>query len=193
MPNYSRGLFAGTLVLLMVGLDAPAGAQASAIPANLMADFTTRLQRYMDVRQDPAPAVAGADRAAPTAVVDRRGKLADQIRKKRQNAKPGDVLFPDLVTEIKAIFRNDRFTISGRQATAMGRDTDRPPDSVAVPRVNQEFPKGYGLVSPPATILVKLPELPEALEYRLVGPHLVLRDIDANLIVDVAPNVLAAR
>ena len=132
-------------------------------------------------------------RAAPAAVLDRRATLSERTRTARKDAKPGDVLFADLVTAITAIFRSDTFSITGRQATAMARDTERPPDTIPVPRVNQEFPKDYGLVSPPATILVQLPELPEALEYRLIGPHLVLRDIDTNLVVDVAPNVLAAR
>ena len=35
-----------------------------------------------------------------------------------------------------------------------------------------------------------LPELPEPLEYRFAGRHLILLDTEANLVVDVVPGVL---
>ena len=42
----------------------------------------------------------------------------------------------------------------------------------------------------PATLLPLLPRLPEQLEYRVVQNYLVLRDIEANLILDVMPNAV---
>jgi hypothetical protein len=178
---------------LVIGLGARISVQTR-IPEKLASDFAERVQRYMAARQASMPTLRGtSDRAAPEAVGDRRAALSDGVKTMRKNARPGDILFPDLVAAITAIFRSDTFAITGRQATAMARETARPPDNVPVPRINQEFSKKDGLVSPPATILIQLPELPEALEYRLIGPHLVIRDIDTNLIVDVAPNVLLAR
>jgi hypothetical protein len=186
-------LFVGGLAVFAIMLGARANAQTR-VPENVAADFAARVQRYMSARQDSMPAVLGApDRASPEAVRARRAALGERIKTARKDAKPGEILFPDLVAAVTAIFRSDSFAITGRQAAAMARETERPPDNVPVPRVNQAFPKDYGLVSPPATILVQLPELPEALEYRLIGPHLVIRDTDANLIVDVAANVLTAR
>jgi hypothetical protein len=35
-----------------------------------------------------------------------------------------------------------------------------------------------------------LPKLPEQLEYRIVGKNLIIRDIDANIIVDFVPNAI---
>ena len=194
MLKYSKNRFAGCLAVLVIVLGTAASVQTPAVPEAVASEFATRVQRYMAAHQDAmAASPAAADRAAPEAVIARRARLNERIRTARKDTKPGEILFPDLVAAITPIFRSDRFSITGRQATAMGRETERPPDNVPVPQVNQEFPKEYGLVSPPATILVQLPELPDALEYRLIGPHLVLRDIDANLIVDVAPNVLSAR
>ena len=37
-------------------------------------------------------------------------------------------------------------------------------------------------------LLANLPQLPEDMEYRVVGSDLVLRDVDANIIVDLIPN-----
>ena len=194
MLTHFKSLFAGCLAVLVIVPGTRTSVQTRAVPENVASEFATRIQRYMATRQDSMAALPGAaDRAAPEAVLDRRARLNERIRTARKDTKPGDILFPDLVAAITAIFRSDSFSITGRQATAMARETESPPSNIPVPRLNQEFPKDYGLVSPPATILVQLPELPEALEYRLIGPHLVLRDIDANLIVDVAPNVLTAR
>ena len=40
------------------------------------------------------------------------------------------------------------------------------------------------------TLLQKLPDLPPELEYRIVGRHIVLLDVTANVIVDVARNIV---
>jgi hypothetical protein len=60
-------------------------------------------------------------------------------------------------------------------------------------KVNQPYPTTIPLVSAPAKLLAELPMLPEALEYRLVDRYFLLRDRDANLIVDVLPGVLPSR
>jgi hypothetical protein len=57
-------------------------------------------------------------------------------------------------------------------------------------RVNQEYPDAKPLQSMPPTLLGNLPQLPPGLEYRTVGRELVLRDVDANLIVDVVAGVI---
>ena len=44
----------------------------------------------------------------------------------------------------------------------------------------------------PPSLLLNLPKLPKELEYRFVGRELILRDIAANLIVDVIPEVTTA-
>jgi len=46
------------------------------------------------------------------------------------------------------------------------------------------------LQSTPPTLLLNLPELPKGLEYRILGRELVLRDTDANIVVDYIPNAL---
>jgi hypothetical protein len=52
-------------------------------------------------------------------------------------------------------------------------------------KVNQSYPTKIPLVTVPAGLLKQLPTLPEALEYRLVDRRLLLRDRDANLVIDV--------
>jgi hypothetical protein len=42
----------------------------------------------------------------------------------------------------------------------------------------------------PPLILVNLPRLPDGLEYRFMGRDLILRDRDANIIVDFLPGAV---
>jgi hypothetical protein len=63
-------------------------------------------------------------------------------------------------------------------------------------RVHARFPVnavGYVLPTMPATLLHALPVLPPQLEYRFIGRTLILRDIDAAMIVDFLPSALPAR
>jgi hypothetical protein len=57
-------------------------------------------------------------------------------------------------------------------------------------RVNMEYPDNMPLQSMPPSLLLNLPALPPELEYRIVGRDLVLRDIEANLIVDKVTGVI---
>ena len=68
-------------------------------------------------------------------------------------------------------------------ASARSQSEGIPPGLVL--KVNQAYPTNIPLVSVPAKLLAHLPTIPEELEYRLVDRRLLLRDRDANLIVDV--------
>jgi hypothetical protein len=58
-------------------------------------------------------------------------------------------------------------------------------------KVNATWPESEPLTTVPPNILARLPQLPEDVEYRISGKrHLVLRDVDANVIVDFIYNAL---
>ena len=57
--------------------------------------------------------------------------------------------------------------------------------------VNTVYPTTMPLATCPPALLRKLPDLPPELEYRLVGHNLILRDVQANLIVDILRDVVA--
>ena len=56
--------------------------------------------------------------------------------------------------------------------------------------INTVYPTTLPLITFPAGLLRKLPDLPPELEYRIVGRSLLLRDVKANLIVDVLRDVV---
>jgi hypothetical protein len=56
-------------------------------------------------------------------------------------------------------------------------------------KVNASYPP-VPLQSMPPSLLANLPRLPAGLDYRIVGRSLVLRDVQANLILDFIPKAL---
>ena len=59
-------------------------------------------------------------------------------------------------------------------------------------KVNDIYPSTVPLITFPPSLLQSLPPLPEGLEYRFYGRHLILRDVKANIVVDILRNVVAA-
>jgi len=57
-------------------------------------------------------------------------------------------------------------------------------------QVNQRYPESLPFTTVPPTLLRKLPELPEEVDYRILGPSLLLIDRKANMIVDFIPNAI---
>jgi hypothetical protein len=58
-------------------------------------------------------------------------------------------------------------------------------------KVNATWPASEPLTTTPPNILAQLPQLPEDVEYRISNKrHLVLRDVDANIIVDFIYNAV---
>ena len=59
-----------------------------------------------------------------------------------------------------------------------------------VMKVNAIYPPDAPLPTTPPQVLMNLPKLPEQLEYRIVGKNLIIRDVEANIIVDFVPNAI---
>ncbi len=57
-------------------------------------------------------------------------------------------------------------------------------------KVNASYPDDTPLPTTPPQVLKSLPKLPEQLEYRIVGKTLIIRDVDADIIVDFVPNAI---
>ena len=124
----------------------------------------------------------------PRQVSGREKALADEIRVERAGAHQGDVFSPAAAKEIGDIVAED-FNVRPLQ--------DQKAILIEVPMkvppaINTDYPTTMPLATVPPGLLLKLPTLPEELEYRFLGRHLILRDIKANLIVDFIPDAVPA-
>ena len=197
----SLGLATGVTALLLVAckeqpaatvkevnkLDARAADAPDPIEDPRFKEFFDHVRAYIDVHKAAdakVPSLRNTD--DPKEVSGREKALADAIRVLRAGAQQGEVFTPAAAKEIEAVIVEDF--------------TARPPkDQRAIlievpmkspPSINTDYPTKLPLATVPPGLLLKLPTLPDDLEYRFLGRHLILRDIKANLIVDFVPDVV---
>ena len=145
-------------------------------------DFTDRVKQYVKVRQS-APRLRTTKQGQE--IADRRLALAESIRQSRPSAKQGDIFTKEISARFLTIIQS---TLHGPNGSNV-RQTIRQGDPVATQplAVNGAYPEGLPLTTVPPTLLLKLPQLPERLAYRIVGRDFVLQDTEARLIVDFIP------
>jgi hypothetical protein len=163
--------------------------------ALVLVDFQKRVDAYMAIHKAAAKdSLPIKETKNPGEIKAAQQALGEKIRAARANAKPGDVLTP----EIRNKFRRLMYPVV--QGTA-GRETKEElsedvherdegiPKKVTL-KVNASYPEGNALPTTPPNVLASLPKIPEELEYRIIDKNLILRDVQANIIVDFIPNAI---
>lgn len=182
------------LVLTMCGFASRQIVQAESAPVNstaaVLADFNKRVNDYAALHERLADMFGQLDETNSQAEIARREKaLGDAIRAARADAKPGDILTRRAAEIFKKLIAED----SRRRppATVKVREDSREAESANFrPVLNQTYPSTEPLETFPAGLLHVGPPLPKEIEYRMVGRYLVLRDTEANVIVDVAREMI---
>ena len=147
----------------------------------VVADFNTRVSSYLELRSRlekelPPPAITDD----PAQIRGAERALARKIRAARDGAKQGEIFTPTISVEFKKALRLE--ISSNTRETLM----DDNPGSFSH-AINGAYPKGTPLSTVPINILAALPKLPDDIEYRFLGRHLVLHDTRANMILDRIP------
>jgi hypothetical protein len=159
-------------------------------------EFSNRVKTYLEIQKkvsSKVPPLATTE-VDPAKIAIRTKALANGIQQGRANAKQGDLFFPQVAQEFREIIRKE---LQGKNGAATRKTvkTGNPAEEEGgvariVLAVNTPYPDKAPRSSVPATILLSLPELPKGLEYRFLGPHLILLDSMSNLIVDYLPDVV---
>lgn len=149
-----------------------------------ISEFQTRAAEYIKVHNKARSELVKLNGSAE-AISGRERQLARRIRTLRPGAKHGSVFSPRISSEFRRLANISSQGSSGKHIeTSLARS-----EPVQLPiHVNAAYPTSAPLQSTPPTLLQNLPALPRELEYRLVGHRLILRDIEANLIVDYVDN-----
>lgn len=177
------------LLVLLAAAIYPSRASAQAVNANaqLVADFDNRVAGYMKLR---AQAESGLPPLKPTdslaAIKKHEQALAQRIRQARANAHKGDIFDPPITAEFRRLIA---IALSGSK-TQIERSLKHSEPVNPTVRVNGPYPSAVPLQSTPPDLLQNLPQLPRELEYRPIGHNLILRDTGANLVVDIAEQVI---
>jgi hypothetical protein len=179
-------------VLMSCGLAATVGGQAQKVnpDAQLLQDFTKRVESYMDLHnrlEKKAPPLKTTD--DPAKIRASQDGLAAAIRSERKGAKQGEIFTPEIAALLRRLMYPEVRGADGAETKKAIKEDAPKPGTVAV-KVNAVYPEGAPLPSVPPNILANLPKLPEDLEYRVIGQSLILRDVHANLIVDYLPQAI---
>jgi hypothetical protein len=154
-----------------------------------IADFQKRVANYEKVRKAAASAVP-ALKATESAekIRDHERSMALAIRAARPGAAQGEIFTTAIAAEFRRLIQA---TLSAPGANRMKESmTDSQPSPLPPIAVDATYPINDPVQSMPPSLLKQLPPLPRDLEYRVVGRTLILRDIEANLIVDYMTQAL---
>lgn len=169
-------------------VEAPEAAPRTGDEQRLIDDFKKRVDHYEDVssklEKEVYPPSSELD---PNTIHARQKELAARIVKALPEWKQGAIFTP----EISALFKKRiAEVVNGPDgANIKGAIFDDAPGDMTV-KVFTEYPAGVPIATLPAQMLKLFPALPKELEYRFLGPNLILMDIAAFLIVDVIPDAI---
>lgn len=158
-------------------------------------DFSNNVKNYtslvdkLEKSLTPLP-----DKADASQIAAHRKALADAVQEARKGAQPGDIFDPATQERIIAVTRTETRGPEGKAAkkTIAEDNPNKPGQAGQAPlAVNAVYPDDAPLSTVPPTLLLRLPKLPETVEFRFVGKALMLRDVRANIIVDYIPNALS--
>jgi len=181
-------------LLLALGLLVPACKREPQVEevTEPLADFSKRVDEYLALRYKVADTLGKVDETTNQAqIAARAAALAQGIVTARLNAKQGDIFTPEAATVIATIIQEEyRRRSQAVQKTREKQAEEHTMDGLPpfTPKVNEKFPTNYPLGTFDPLLLPLLPKLPEgSLEYRRMDHYLILRDVEANLIVDFMP------
>jgi len=155
----------------------------------VLKDFNRRVADYVRLHKI---ALSEIHRLKPTnspeAIEHYQHHLAHRIREQRSGVVQGNVFTPEITEEFRRLIG---ITMQGPEAARI-RESLRhaAPVYTRAIRVNRAYPAGLPLQSTPPSLLLNLPLLPPEVEYRVVGHDLIMRDVDANLVVDFLTNAI---
>lgn len=175
-------------VLILVSVSAAVGlCQERVNPDALkIQDFENRIDAYMTLRKSAKlPRLTPTD--SPSAISHYEHQLERKIREARPHAKQGDIFTPDIATEFRRLIG---LATQGTGEARIEKSLEHAEPVEVKLRVNETYPSGVPLQSTPPTLIMNLPRLPKELEYRIAGRDLVIRDTEANLIVDFIPGMI---
>jgi hypothetical protein len=203
------------LAASLLALAAPGGAAAQTAaspvpPAQVSMDERT-LERFLEeiddyveerkeVRKDAPPIAPGS---TGEQIAAHRVYMAKGLQKEWGGKKRGNVFKPDVEAAFRRILDAEFKGPDGPALIKMVRTGNPKVEGIPNPNdpskeTRRTFTVAVGAIYPdeapfstvPTQLLLKLPELPEQVRYRFVGRTFILRDTEANVILDYIPDVV---
>lgn len=147
--------------------------------------FTTSIQQYVQLhRQIERQLPPLRARSDAQEIAESSNAMASALQTVRASAREGDIF----TSAVGALLRSRiAEALDARGFTAeqvIAASLEEADEEAPLPAVNGRFPWTRGAEMFPC-VLNALPDLPDELQYRIVGRDLVLIDVHANLVVDI--------
>ena len=142
----------------------------------------------MALRRKLSSEVSGpVKNSSSTQVNNASDALAGGIERARQGAEVGAIFAAPVAVVFK---RRIADAVRTENLVAVLADIDDEGTAGPAPKVHLRLPVSAQMATMPASLLKVLPALPKELEYRIIGRYLILRDVDASLILDYIPSAV---
>jgi hypothetical protein len=147
----------------------------------IVADFSARVCDYSELRTELEKGLPPLTVTDDPAQIRRAVRaLAKRIRVARAGAKEGDMFTPTISVEFR------KALILEMDASTWAAIMDDNPGEFSN-EINGTYPQDKPLSTVPPNILAVLPRLPDDIQYRFLGRHLILLDTRASVILDRIP------
>ena len=145
---------------------------------HIATDFSTRVWSYCELRSELEKGLPPRTVTDDPAEIRKAVRaLANRIRVARAEAKQGDIFTPTISAEFR------KALLLAMHAHTWAAIMDDNPGEFSV-QINGSYPDEKPLSTVPPNILAVLPTLPDDIEYRFLGRHLILYDTRASLVLD---------
>ena len=148
---------------------------------HIVADFSARVLSYSELRnklEKGLPPLTVTD--DPAEIRRAVHALAKRIRVARAGAQQGEIFTPAISVEFKKVL------LLEMNANTWASIMDDNPGEFSN-QINGTYPEERPRSTVPPDVLAVLPRLPDDIEYRFVGRHLILLDTRASVILDRIP------
>lgn len=170
--------------------ESPALAPPPVTPAEkaVIEAFENEIKEYVKLRKkvrETAPKISKD--ATPEQIQAYRTSLEESLRNARKGAKRGDIFLPEVSAYIRRTLKKEFQGKDRKDIRDIAFETEL---TGVVLRVNYPYPQSAEMSEMPATLLSKLPQLPNEVRYRFVGHNIILVDRESNLILDFMPDAV---
>lgn len=181
--------------------------QVVRMDSEVLDEFNEEIQQYVRLRQKavsvvpPLPPDATAEQIAT-----RQRAFTRVIVEYRRKAKQGEIFKPEIETAFRRVFKE---VFDGPEGPAIMNEIKAGnPRMEGVPKpanptqevrktvqlgVNAVYPDDAPFSSVPPSLLLKVPVLPDQVRYRFIGRALIVRDTEANVILDFIRDIVPDR
>jgi hypothetical protein len=182
-----------------------APAQNVRMDSEVLEEFLEGIHKYVKLHKELTARIPVAEPSwSAQQIADRQRQLTVAIQNARREKREGNIFKPEVAQAFRHVLSEEFSGPEGPNILHEIRSNGNPQiegvpqqrnprnESMKAVRlqVNAYYPDDAPLSSVPPTQLLRLPALPEEVRYRFVGRALILRDTEANVILDFLRDVV---